>query len=79
MFPQASAARNAAPVKAHPAGLHSAGHSRSTVCASETSTIDKMRRRVPYDLDYLDSWSLWLDFKILAKTVVTVIRERSDY
>ena len=26
------------------------------------------------DLQYMDEWSLWLDFKILAKTVPAVIR-----
>jgi lipopolysaccharide/colanic/teichoic acid biosynthesis glycosyltransferase len=25
------------------------------------------------DLEYIDNWSLWLDFKILCKTVVAVI------
>jgi hypothetical protein len=33
----------------------------------ETPTIDKMQRRVQYDLDYLDNWSRWLDFKIFGK------------
>src|SRR6202035_5385311 len=36
----------------------------------ETSTIDKMRQRVLYDLDYLKNWSLWLDLKILARTAL---------
>ena len=26
------------------------------------------------DLEYIDNWSLWLDFKILVRTAVTVIR-----
>ena len=25
------------------------------------------------DLEYIDHWSLWLDFKILLKTIPTVI------
>jgi lipopolysaccharide/colanic/teichoic acid biosynthesis glycosyltransferase len=25
------------------------------------------------DLEYIDKWSLWLDFKILVRTVWTVI------
>jgi exopolysaccharide biosynthesis polyprenyl glycosylphosphotransferase len=29
---------------------------------------------VTLDLQYIDNWSLWLDFKILAKTAATVIR-----
>jgi len=45
----------------------------------ETSTVDKMRRRVQYDLDYLNHWSLWLDVKIIAKTAWTVLRDRHAY
>jgi len=26
------------------------------------------------DLQYMDEWSLWLDFKILARTVPAVLR-----
>jgi Undecaprenyl-phosphate glucose phosphotransferase len=45
----------------------------------ETSTIEKMRRRVEYDLDYLKNWSLWLDFKIIARTALTVLRDDNAY
>jgi putative colanic acid biosynthesis UDP-glucose lipid carrier transferase len=45
----------------------------------ETSTIDKMHRRVQYDLDYLKNWSLWLDLKILARTALTVVKDRNAY
>ena len=34
----------------------------------ETRTPDVMRRRVQYDLDYIEHWSLLLDLKILAMT-----------
>jgi lipopolysaccharide/colanic/teichoic acid biosynthesis glycosyltransferase len=40
------------------------------------------RNEIPFekwmelDLEYIDNWSLWLDFKILSKTVVTVILGR---
>ncbi|HLH77269.1 MAG TPA: sugar transferase [Candidatus Binataceae bacterium] len=29
---------------------------------------------VTLDLEYIDNWSLWLDFKILARTALTVVR-----
>jgi putative colanic acid biosynthesis UDP-glucose lipid carrier transferase len=45
----------------------------------ETSTVEQMRLRVEYDLDYLRQWSLWLDLKILAKTAVIVLRGRNAY
>jgi len=34
----------------------------------ETRTSELMRRRVQYDLDYIENWSLLLDLKILAMT-----------
>jgi len=45
----------------------------------ETSTVDKMRRRVQYDLDYLKNWSLWLDVKIIARTALMVVNDRNAY
>jgi putative colanic acid biosynthesis UDP-glucose lipid carrier transferase len=45
----------------------------------ETSTVEHMRLRVQYDLDYLRHWSLWLDVKILFKTWRIVIRRESAY
>lgn len=42
----------------------------------ETKTVEKMRQRIDYDLDYLRHWSLGLDFKILLLTVLLVFRDR---
>ncbi|MDP2143554.1 MAG: undecaprenyl-phosphate glucose phosphotransferase [Gallionella sp.] len=35
----------------------------------ETDTLDKMLKRVEYDLEYIQNWSLWLDLKIVFLTV----------
>jgi putative colanic acid biosynthesis UDP-glucose lipid carrier transferase len=39
----------------------------------ETSTVEQMRLRAQYDLDYLRHWSIWLDAKILLRTALIVI------
>ena len=45
----------------------------------ETTTVEQMRLRVQYDLDYLRHWSLLLDVQILFKTALTVLRGRNAY
>ncbi len=45
----------------------------------ETDTIEKMRARVEYDLEYLRNWSLGLDLQIIARTIRLVIFDRHAY
>jgi putative colanic acid biosynthesis UDP-glucose lipid carrier transferase len=45
----------------------------------ETDTIDKMSARVKFDIDYLNQWSLWMDIKILVRTVLLVLRDDKAY
>jgi putative colanic acid biosynthesis UDP-glucose lipid carrier transferase len=42
-------------------------------CRGETETIDKMQKRVDYDLEYINNWSVWLDVKILIKTPLSLL------
>jgi putative colanic acid biosynthesis UDP-glucose lipid carrier transferase len=39
----------------------------------EISSLDKMQRRVEYDLEYLRNWSLRLDLAIILRTAVIVL------
>jgi putative colanic acid biosynthesis UDP-glucose lipid carrier transferase len=45
----------------------------------ETETVDKMKARIEYDLQYLRSWSLLLDLQIILKTVVVVLHKQNAY
>ena len=45
----------------------------------ETETVDKMARRIEYDLDYLRHWSLSLDLKIILMTVRLVAKDAQAY
>jgi len=40
----------------------------------ETETVEKMRARIAYDLDYLRNWSLALDLRIIWKTIFVVLK-----
>ncbi|MDE1166981.1 MAG: undecaprenyl-phosphate glucose phosphotransferase [Pseudomonas sp.] len=35
----------------------------------ETTTLDKMQKRIEFDLEYIEQWSVWLDLKIIALTL----------
>ncbi|MBI3916646.1 MAG: undecaprenyl-phosphate glucose phosphotransferase [Betaproteobacteria bacterium] len=48
-------------------------------CRGETETVDKMRKRIEYDLDYLKHWSVSLDLWILARTAWVVVNDRNAY
>ncbi len=45
----------------------------------ETETIDKMEKRVEYDLDYLRRWSLWFDLKIIWLTIFRGMKDSHAY
>ena len=45
----------------------------------ETDTVEKMRTRVEYDLEYLRNWSLALDLKIIAATIRVLFFDRHAY
>jgi len=45
----------------------------------ETDTVEKMRARVEYDIEYLRTWSLWLDLKIILRTIRVAFFDRQAY
>jgi Undecaprenyl-phosphate glucose phosphotransferase len=48
-------------------------------CRGETPQVDMMKRRVMYDLWYIDYWSLWLDVRIIVMTALHVLKDRTAY
>ncbi|MBF0238873.1 MAG: exopolysaccharide biosynthesis polyprenyl glycosylphosphotransferase [SAR324 cluster bacterium] len=45
----------------------------------ETDTIDKMKRRVEFDLHYIENWSLWFDIKIIFLTVLRIFFDKNAW
>ncbi len=48
-------------------------------CRGETPTLNSMERRVDFDLEYIENWSLRLDFVITLRTLVTIVRGQNAY
>lgn len=45
----------------------------------ETETVDKMQKRIEFDLEYLRNWSIGLDLWIIVKTIVVIFKDRNAY
>jgi len=45
----------------------------------ETDTVEKMKKRVEYDLDYLRNWSLGLDISIIFMTIRAIFQNEDTY
>jgi len=45
----------------------------------ETDTLDKMQRRVEFDLAYIDRWSILMDLKIIMLTALSLVFDRDVY
>jgi Undecaprenyl-phosphate glucose phosphotransferase len=45
----------------------------------EVDTLEKARARVAHDIYYIDHWSLWLDLKIVLKTIGALASRENAY
>ncbi|MFB1340553.1 exopolysaccharide biosynthesis polyprenyl glycosylphosphotransferase, partial [Escherichia coli] len=45
----------------------------------ETDTLEKMEKRVEFDLEYIREWSIWLDLKIIFLTIFKGFINKSAY
>jgi putative colanic acid biosynthesis UDP-glucose lipid carrier transferase len=45
----------------------------------ETETVEKMKARVEYDLEYLRNWSVGFDLRIILRTITLVLFDRNAY
>jgi Undecaprenyl-phosphate glucose phosphotransferase len=45
----------------------------------ELTSLEKLRRRIDFDLDYIKRWDIWLDLRIIAQTAGTVFWDRNAY
>jgi putative colanic acid biosynthesis UDP-glucose lipid carrier transferase len=45
----------------------------------ETDTLEKMEKRVEYDLAYIRDWALWMDLKIIFMTILGAFRGKNAY
>jgi putative colanic acid biosynthesis UDP-glucose lipid carrier transferase len=45
----------------------------------ETDTLDKMEKRVEFDLQYIKHWSVWFDIKIIFLTIFKGFIDKNAY
>jgi putative colanic acid biosysnthesis UDP-glucose lipid carrier transferase len=45
----------------------------------ETQTVERMRERIRFDLEYLSHWSPWMDVKIIFRTLWVIACDQNAY
>ena len=45
----------------------------------ETDSIEKILKRTEFDLYYLKHWTIWLDIRIIAKTIVKIFYDKNAH
>ena len=44
-----------------------------------TPSVEQIARRVEMDLWYIDNWSFYLDFAIMFRTIIEIVRGHNAY
>jgi len=45
----------------------------------ELDSVEKLRKRVDYDIEYIDNWTLWRDLEIIVRTVLLILHDKKAY
>ncbi|MBB3104849.1 undecaprenyl-phosphate glucose phosphotransferase [Azomonas macrocytogenes] len=45
----------------------------------ETDTLEKIEKRIEFDLEYIERWSVWFDLNILFKTIPALLFNKDVY
>jgi Undecaprenyl-phosphate glucose phosphotransferase len=45
----------------------------------ELDTVEKLKRRVEHDIEYIENWSIWFDLKIILRTLMLVVYDPTAY
>ena len=45
----------------------------------ELDSTEKLQKRVDFDIKYIDNWTIWLDIKIIFKTMMLVFGDSTAY
>jgi polysaccharide biosynthesis protein PslA len=55
------------------------GWAQVSGCRGNLDTVEKVVRRVQYDLEYIDKWSVLFDLRILARTIGLVLHDNQAF